>query len=85
METPCLRPPSPSTRGGKRLLHADCRERYSRSYFSYPGRANFLVSGDKQHFGKMKELNKHPCRVATPSEFIDSILPEILKELEKKG
>ncbi len=49
------------------------------------GRADFLVSGDKQHFGKMKELNKYPCRVVTPSEFIDSILPEILKELKEKG
>jgi len=43
--------------------------------------AVFLVTGDKQHFGKMKELDKYPFHVVTPSEFIDSILPEILKEL----
>jgi len=46
--------------------------------------ADFLVTGDKQHFGKMKELNEYPFRVVTPSELIDSILPEILKELEQK-
>ena len=44
-------------------------------------KAVFLVTGDKQHFGKMKELDKYPFHVVTPSEFIDSILPEILKEL----
>jgi predicted nucleic acid-binding protein len=49
------------------------------------GRADFLVSGDKQHFGKMKELDGYPCRIVTPSEFIDSILPEILRELEEEG
>jgi predicted nucleic acid-binding protein len=47
-------------------------------------KADFLVTGDKQHFGKMKELDKYPFHVLTPSEFIDSILPEILKGLEEK-
>jgi predicted nucleic acid-binding protein len=47
-------------------------------------KADFLVTGDKQHFGKMKELDKYPIHVVTPSEFIDSILPEILKDLEEK-
>jgi predicted nucleic acid-binding protein len=47
-------------------------------------KADFMVTGDKQHFGKMKELDKYPFHVLTPSEFIDSILPEILKGLEEK-
>jgi predicted nucleic acid-binding protein len=47
-------------------------------------KADFLVTGDKQHFGKMKELDKYPFHVVTPSEFTDSILPEILKGLEEK-
>jgi predicted nucleic acid-binding protein len=47
-------------------------------------KVDFLVTGDKQHFGKMKELDKFPFHVVTPSEFIDSILPEILKGLEEK-
>jgi predicted nucleic acid-binding protein len=47
-------------------------------------KADFLVTGDKQHFGKMKELDKYPFHIVTPSEFIDSILPEFLKGLEEK-
>jgi predicted nucleic acid-binding protein len=47
-------------------------------------KGDFWVTGDKQHFGKMKELDKYPFHVLTPSEFIDSILPEILKGLEEK-
>jgi predicted nucleic acid-binding protein len=47
-------------------------------------KADFLVTGDKQHFGKMKELDKYPFHVLTPSEFLDSILPETLKGLEEK-
>ncbi len=42
-------------------------------------KADFLVTGDQQHFGKIKELDKYPFRVVTPSEFVDSVLPEILK------
>ncbi|MGB7575064.1 MAG: PIN domain-containing protein [Thermodesulfobacteriota bacterium] len=48
------------------------------------GKVDFLVTADKQHFGKMKELRKFPFHVVTPSEFVDSILPEILKGLEEK-
>jgi len=50
-----------------------------------PEWGGFLVSGDKQHFGRMTDLDKYPFRAATPSEFIDSILPEILRELEERG
>jgi hypothetical protein len=45
-------------------------------------KAEFLVTGDKRHFGKMKGLGEYPFEIVTPSEFIDSILPEILKGLE---
>jgi len=47
-------------------------------------KADFLVTGDKQHFGKMKGIGEYPLQIVTPSEFIDSILPEILKGLEEK-
>jgi len=47
-------------------------------------KVDFLITGDKQHFGKMKEFDKYQFQVVTPSEFIDSILPEILKGLEEK-
>ena len=48
------------------------------------GKVDYLVTGDKQHFGKIRELDKYPFHVVTPSEFIDSVLPEILKGLEEK-
>jgi predicted nucleic acid-binding protein len=47
-------------------------------------KVDFLITGDKQHFGKMKGTDKYPFQVVTPSEFIDSILPEILKGFEIK-
>jgi predicted nucleic acid-binding protein len=47
-------------------------------------KADYLVTGDKQHFGKMKGLDEYPIQVVTPSEFIDSILPEILRGQEEK-
>jgi predicted nucleic acid-binding protein len=48
------------------------------------GKADFLVTGDKQHFEKLKMRGEYPLRIVTPSEFIDSILPETLKELKEK-
>jgi hypothetical protein len=42
------------------------------------------VTGDKQHFEKLKGAGKYPLKIISPSEFIDSILPEILKGLEEK-
>ena len=44
-------------------------------------KADYLVTGDKKHFGKMKGHGEYPFEIVTPSEFIDSILPEILKDL----
>jgi predicted nucleic acid-binding protein len=46
------------------------------------GEADFLITGDKRHFEKLKGVEKYQLEIVTPSEFIDSILPEILKELE---
>jgi predicted nucleic acid-binding protein len=47
-------------------------------------KADFLVTGDKHHFGRMKGHGEYRFQVVTPSEFIDSILPEILKGLGDK-
>jgi predicted nucleic acid-binding protein len=46
------------------------------------GKADFLITGDRRHFEKLKRVEKYQFRIVTPSEFIDSILPEILKEVE---
>jgi len=42
------------------------------------GKADFLLTGDKKHFQKLK--TSIPCRFAivSPSEFLETILPEIL-------
>jgi predicted nucleic acid-binding protein len=47
-------------------------------------KVDFLVTGDKKHFEKLKGLERYHLRIVTPSGFIDSILPEILKGLEEK-
>jgi predicted nucleic acid-binding protein len=44
------------------------------------GKVDFLVTGDKKDFLRLK--GKYPFRVLTPAEFLDSILPEVLKALE---
>jgi predicted nucleic acid-binding protein len=45
------------------------------------GKADFLVTGEKQHFHKLTPLKEHPLQIVTPAEFVDCILPEILKEM----
>jgi predicted nucleic acid-binding protein len=46
------------------------------------GKADFLITGDRRHFEKLKKAGKYQLEIVTPSEFIDSILPEILKEIQ---
>jgi len=44
-------------------------------------KANFLVTGDKEHFEKLKSSANYPFRIVTPAEFLDVFLPEILKKI----
>lgn len=44
------------------------------------GGVDFLVTGDKKDFIKLK--GKCSFRILSPSEFLDVILPEVLKALE---
>ena len=46
-------------------------------------KADFLITGDKQHFQKMKSPADYLFRIVTPSEFMNVILPEVLKEIGK--
>ena len=48
-------------------------------------KTDFLVTGDKQHFQKLKSQGDYSFKIVTPSEFIDFILPEILKEIGRTG
>lgn len=45
------------------------------------GRADFLVTGDKKHFDKVKKSSALPFRIVSPSEFLEA-LAEFLKEEE---
>jgi predicted nucleic acid-binding protein len=45
------------------------------------GKADFLVTGDKKHFQRLRTGKEYPLRIVTPAEFVDKILPEILKEM----
>ena len=44
-------------------------------------KVDYLVTGDKQHFQKLKSPGDYSFKIVTPSEFIDRILPEIIKEI----
>jgi len=46
-------------------------------------KADFLVTGDKQHFQKLKLTGDYSFKIVTPSEFIDLILPEVLEGIGK--
>lgn len=45
--------------------------------------ADFLVTGDKKDFSKLK--GNYPFKILNPSEFLDIILPEILKGAAPDG
>ena len=46
------------------------------------GKADYLVTGDKRHFQELQARGDYAVRIVIPSEFIDQILPEVLKEIE---
>ena len=45
-------------------------------------KGDFLVTGDRRHFEKLKTVDKYSLKIVTPSEFIDIFLPEILRNLD---
>lgn len=44
--------------------------------------ADFLITGDKKDFVKPKLRGKYSFRILSPAEFLDIILPEILRAIE---
>ncbi len=46
------------------------------------GNVDFLVTGDKKDFIKLK--GKYSFRILSPSEFLDVVIPEVLKMLERE-
>jgi len=49
------------------------------------GKADFLITGDKKDFGKLKMKRDYPFMIVSPSEFLESIISEIVKSLESEG
>jgi len=47
------------------------------SFFSFP----YLTQGDNKDFAKPSLKGKYPFKIVSPSEFLEMILPEILKAL----
>ena len=45
------------------------------------GKVDFLVTGDKKDFVRPSKNGKYPFKIVTPSEFLEKILPVILKNL----
>ncbi len=43
------------------------------------GKADFLVTGDKKHFDKVKKAGTFPFKITSPAEFLE-VLAEILEE-----
>lgn len=43
---------------------------------------DFLVTGDKKDFARLKEKGSYPLKILSPSEFLDIIVPEIIKFME---
>ncbi len=46
------------------------------------GKADHLVTGDRRHFEKLKGMEEYQLKIVTPSEFINSIFPQIIQEAE---
>jgi predicted nucleic acid-binding protein len=44
--------------------------------------ADFLITGDKKDFVKSKLRGKYSFRILSPAEFLDIILPEILRAIK---
>jgi predicted nucleic acid-binding protein len=45
------------------------------------GKVDFLVTGDKKDFMIPSKRGKYPFKIVSPSEFLEKILPVILKNL----
>jgi len=50
---------------------------------AFIGKADFLVTGDKKDFAKLRIKGIYLFKIVSPSEFLEIILPEILKSMEQ--
>jgi len=43
--------------------------------------AEYLITGDKKDFTKLRNVKKYNLKIVSPSEFIETVFPEIIKEV----
>jgi predicted nucleic acid-binding protein len=44
--------------------------------------AEYLITGDKKDFAKLRNVKKYNLKIVSPSEFIEAVFPEIIKEAQ---
>ncbi len=44
-------------------------------------RAEYLITGDKKDFDRLKKDKRYDLRIVSPSEFIETVFPDIIKNL----
>ena len=42
--------------------------------------AAYLITGDKKDFARLKNVKRYNLKIVSPSEFIETVFPEIIKE-----
>lgn len=72
--------PLPSQEDINRLLELTSNKDIPVLASAINGNVDFLVTGDKKDFLQVK--GKYPFSILSPAEFLDVILPEILKAVE---
>ncbi len=48
---------------------------------AFTGKADFFVTGDKRDFTKLRIKGSYPFKIVSTSEFLEIIIPEILKAM----
>lgn len=44
--------------------------------------AEYLITGDKKDFAKLRNAKKYNLKIVSPSEFVETVFPEIIKEAQ---
>jgi predicted nucleic acid-binding protein len=44
--------------------------------------AEYLITGDKKDFTRLRNVKKYNLKIVSPSEFIETVFPEIIKEAQ---
>ena len=44
--------------------------------------AEYLITGDNKDFAKLRNVKKYNLKIVSPSEFVETVFPEIIKEAQ---